>query len=173
VKEGTYPDPHADGIATVAFTLDHYDAVHALWSRCEGMGLGRADSREGIARYLERNPGMSRVALDGGRVIGALLAGHDGRRGNLNHLAVDPAYRHRGIGRRMLAEALERLREAGIDRCHGQVFSDNTRALEFWQTLGWTIHGEITLISKPLRNPSGAVGLDAPLSPETDTMPAG
>ncbi len=139
------------GVVTAAFTMDHYEAVHALWSRCEGLGLGRADSKEGIARYLERNPGMSRVALDGGRIVGALLAGHDGRRGNLNHLAVDPAYRHQGIGRRLLAEALDKLAEAGIDRCHGQVFSNNADALRFWQAADWTVHEEITLISRHLR----------------------
>lgn len=136
-----------ESVVTAAMTMDLYDAVYALWSACEGMGLGEADSREGIGRYLLRNPGMSRVALDNGRVIGAILAGHDGRRGFLHHLAVDRAYRHRGIGHQLLGEALDALRATGIGKCHGLVYRNNLAGLAFWEAAGWRVRDDISLIT--------------------------
>ncbi len=130
--------------------MEHYEAVYALWCGCEGMGLTEADSREGTEKYLLRNPGMSRVALDGDRVVGAVLVGHDGRRGYLNHLAVSPDCRRRGVGAMLLTEALEVLRADGIGKCHGLVFKDNVNGLEFWRAADWHIHEEICLISKKL-----------------------
>jgi N-acetylglutamate synthase len=80
------------------FSLDAYDAVLALWRQCEGIGLSQADSRENIQRYLERNPGMSFIATFNGTVVGAVLCGHDGRRGYIHHLAVHPSCRRTKTG---------------------------------------------------------------------------
>ena len=77
-------------------TITDYEAVRALWTSCEGVGLNDADRPEALSAYLERNPGMSFVAQQGDAIVGAVLCGHDGRRGYLNHLAVSPAHRHRG-----------------------------------------------------------------------------
>ena len=135
-------------VVTAILTMDHYDSVFALWRGCEGMGLSDADSREGVDKYLQRNPEMSRVALDNDRVVGAVLVGHDGRRGSLNHLAVHADYRGRGIGRLLLAEALEVLRAAGIEKCHGLVYRNNLGGLAFWRAADWRVHEDISLISK-------------------------
>jgi hypothetical protein len=76
------------------FALADYDTVLALWRSCEGIGLSDSDTREAIATYLARNPGLSLVATDAdGVIVGAVLGGHDGRRGYLHHLAVAPAHR--------------------------------------------------------------------------------
>lgn len=87
---------------------------------CAGMGLNDLDdSREGFAKFLARNPDTCFAALDGsGRIAGTILAGNDGRRGYLYHTAVHPAYRGRGIARRLVREALEALRACGIHRWH-------------------------------------------------------
>ena len=82
--------------------MTDYEAVRPLWESCEGIGLNDADRPGALRRYLARNPGMSFVARDGDSVVGAVLCGHDGRRGYLNHLAVPPAYRRQGIARRRL-----------------------------------------------------------------------
>ena len=79
------------------FTMEYYEDVYRLWESCDGVGLSRADSKDSISRYLQRNPGLSFVALEDGRVAGAILCGHDGRRASLNHLAVHPDFRKRGI----------------------------------------------------------------------------
>ena len=138
---------HGQGVVTALLTMDHYDSALSLWRHCEGIGLTDADSREGIERFLRRNPGMSRVALDSGRVIGTILVGEDGRRGYLHHLAVHPDYRRRGLGQLLLAEAVEVLRAAGIEKCHGFVFRKNANGLEFWNSAGWHLREDLALIS--------------------------
>lgn len=138
--------------------IDAHDEVLSLWRSCEGVGLSEADSREGIQAYLERNPGMSFVARIDGRLAGAVLCGHDGRRGYIHHLAVHPNYRKMGIGRLLVQECLDALRRAGIAKCHGMVFRDNGDAIAFWKTAGWTVREDIHLVSM-------AIGQDAPFAP--------
>ncbi len=97
-------------------TLDDYDAVLALMRGTPGVSVRAADSRESIERYLARNPGLSLVAESNGRIVGCLFAGHDGRRGSLNHVVVAPAYRRMGIGRRIVTCALDGLEAVAIIR---------------------------------------------------------
>lgn len=115
---------------------DHAEAW-ALWRRTEGVGISAADGREGIERYLDRNPGFSFVARAGGSLVGTLMAGHDGRRGYLFHLAVAGEIRGRGIGRELVRRSLEALKAAGIERTHAMVFSNNTSAHSFWRQIGF------------------------------------
>ncbi|MCX7015269.1 MAG: GNAT family N-acetyltransferase [Candidatus Sumerlaeota bacterium] len=131
-----------------SFSIEHYDRVAELWRRSEGIGLDDdVDSREGILRYLDRNPGMSFVAEEGARIVGAVLCGHDGRRGYLHHLAVDPAYRRGGLGRALVERCLAALREAGISRCNIFVFDDNEEGLAFWERTGWELRENLHLMS--------------------------
>src|SRR6266568_7168079 len=103
-------------IQTREFSIDDYDAALELWQRVEGLEIAEGDDRESIAQFLARNPGLSRVATGGQAVVGVVMCGHDGRRGHIYHLAVDPAYRGYGLGKRLVQECLERLRTAGIVR---------------------------------------------------------
>ena len=127
-----------------------YPAVITLWRACEGVGLSSADSPEAIARYLQRNPGLSFVACAEEEVIGALLAGHDGRRGFLHHLAVHPAYRRQGFARVLVERALHALGAEGIDKSHLFVYSENESGRAFWLREGWYERPELILMSKDL-----------------------
>ena len=118
-------------------TIADYDEVHALWEKSEGIGLDPDDSRECIEQYLDRNPGLSFVARDGGRLVGAVLCGHDGRRGYLHHLAVDHDHRRKGIGKALVAECIAGLRATGIPKCNIFVFGENQDAFTFWEADGW------------------------------------
>src|SRR5262245_47853322 len=109
-------------------SIEHYEAVLNLWQAAEGVGLSDADSYEGIARFLDRNPGLSYVAYVGETLAGAILSGHDGRRGYIHHLAVDPAYRRQGLGQALVEHCLAALAQAGIDKCHLFVFKQNEAA---------------------------------------------
>jgi len=129
-------------------TIADYDAVLTLWQVCEGVGLSDADARENIARYLARNPGMSFVAEIDSELVGAVLNGHDGRRGYIHHLAVHPHYRRRGIGQELVKHCLVALREAGIQKCHLFVFDGNRNGRAFWQDIGWMERVELVLMSK-------------------------
>lgn len=93
-------------IQTREFRIGDYDAAVDLWHRVEGLDLAEGDDRETIRRFLQRNPGLSRIALEGTKIVGAVLCGHDGRRGYVYHLAVDPEYHGRGLGRRLIDECL-------------------------------------------------------------------
>ena len=135
------------------FTMEHYDAVFALWTECEGVGLSEADSPEGIASYLERNPGMSFVAGEKGDIIGAVLGGHDGRRGYIHHLAVHPSFRRRAVGRGLVERCLQSLRDEGIRKCHVFIFNENTSGVAFWKAMGWTPRNDIGVISKGIDLP--------------------
>ena len=135
-------------IAIPEFTIAAYDEVLALWRACEGVGLSEADSRESIARYLARNPGMGFIALDGEKIVGAVLCGHDGRRGYIHHLAVHPDYRRRGVGRALAQECLDALRAERIGKCHLFVLKNNAAGARFWKSAGWTPRADISIMSR-------------------------
>ena len=133
------------------FTLADYDAALALWQSCEGIGLNASDTRPAIAAYLVRNPGLSLVATDAaGALVGAVLCGHDGRRGYLHHLAVASAHRRRGLGRRLVETALDRLRVTGIPKCNLFLYATNTDGRAFWERCGWSARTDLVLIQRPL-----------------------
>ncbi len=118
-------------------TLDDYETVHRLWNVAEGMSLGDDDTREGIALYLRRNPSSCFVALDGKEIVGAVLCGHEGRRGILRHLVVKPEYRQRGIGIALVRACLDALVAEGIKKCNIFVMDDNPTGLKFWEHIGF------------------------------------
>jgi ribosomal protein S18 acetylase RimI-like enzyme len=133
-------------IDTREFSISDYDAAVELWKRVEGLEIAEGDDRESVGQFLERNPGLSRVATDGSAVVGVALCGHDGRRGHIYHLAVDPAYQGRGLGKRLLNESLEDLRRAGVKRVIIMVADDNPRGREFWKRFGYEeISGAIAM----------------------------
>jgi ribosomal protein S18 acetylase RimI-like enzyme len=125
---------------------DIADAI-ALWLRTEGLGLGQSDTPQAVTKFLAHNPGFSFIARSGAVLVGAVLCGHDGRRGYVHHLAVDPEHRRRGIGRRLLAQSLARLNEAGIPKCHAFVFQSNPCAELFWAPAGWTLREDLLVYS--------------------------
>jgi ribosomal protein S18 acetylase RimI-like enzyme len=126
-----------DKIDTREFCISDYDAALQLWHRVEGLEIAEGDDREDIAQFLARNPGLSRVAVDGSAIVGVALCGHDGRRGHIYHLAVDPAYQGCGLGKRLLNECLDGLRRAGVKRVIIMVADDNRRGTKFWERCGW------------------------------------
>ena len=124
-------------IVTREFSIDDYDGALQVWQRVEGLEVAEGDDREGVAQFLARNPGVSRVAIDESAVVGVAMCGHDGRRGHIYHLAVDPAYRGCGLGKRLVEECLERLRAAGVVRAIILVADNNFGGAEFWKRAGW------------------------------------
>ncbi len=132
-------------------TAEDYDEVFRLWESAEGVGLTDADSRDGVEKYLGRNPGMSLVACQDGQIIGAILAGHDGRRGYLHHLAVAPPHRRQGIGSALVRECLARLAAAGIQKCHAWVYQRNLEAQAFWLKTGWSLRDDLVVMSREVK----------------------
>ncbi len=129
-------------------TSGDYDAVFALWSRCTGIGLGTSDTRPAITAYLARNPGMSAVAVKDPSLLGAVLCGHDGRRGTLHHLAVEPAHRREGIARALVSWCITALADAGIDKCNIFLWRNNADGEGFWLREGWSPRPDIILVQR-------------------------
>lgn len=118
--------------------IEDYEQVYALWKKIHGFGLRSIDdSREGVGKFLKRNPTTSVVAVEDGKIVGAILCGHDGRRGSLYHVCVDEAYRRRGIGRAMVVQSMEALKEEGISNVSLIAFTQNDIGNAFWNTIGW------------------------------------
>ena len=124
-------------IVTRDFSVDDYDAVLQLWQTVEGLEVAEGDDKEGVAQFVTRNPRLSRVAVDGSKVVGVAMCGQDGRRGYIYHVAVDLAYRRYGLGKRLVQECLDGLRQAGIVRAIILVADYNLGGAEFWKRAGW------------------------------------
>ena len=119
--------------------IEDYDQVYALWMTIHGFSIRTIDdSSEGVERFLKRNPGISVVAEMDGRVVGAILCGHDGRRGCLYHVCVHEDYRMHGIGRAMVVHCMNALQQEGINKVSLIAFTKNDIGNAFWKQIGWT-----------------------------------
>ena len=130
-------------------TIDDYDAVYDLWINTPGMGLNTTDdSREGIDRFLKRNPATCFVAEDEGRIIGVILSGNDGRRGYIYHTAVLPQYRRQGVGKALVEHAMSALEKEGINKTALVIFGKNETGNAFWEHTGFTKRDDLNYRNK-------------------------
>ena len=131
--------------------ISDYEQVYELWLSCAGMGLNNLDdSKEGIKRFLGRNPQTCFVALEDQMVAGVIIAGHDGRRGYIYHTAVHPQHRHKGIASKLVDEALKALKEQGINKTALVVFSRNADGNAFWENVGFTERTDLVYRNKAI-----------------------
>ena len=132
-------------------TIDDYDKMYALWLSCKGMGLNDTDdSREGIRRFLDRNPDTCFGAYEADMLIGVILAGNDGRRGFIYHTAVSPKYREKGVGTALVNAALEALGRLGITKTALVVFGKNEVGNAFWEKQGFTVRNDLVYRNRAL-----------------------
>ena len=132
-------------------SIADYEDIYDLWVRTPGMGLNTTDdSREGMARYLQRNPNTCFVAEDADRIVGVILSGHDGRRGFIHHTAVDITHRNRGIGRALVDRALSALEAEGIHKVALVAFRRNEVGNAFWEKLGFTTREDLVYRNRTL-----------------------
>lgn len=128
-------------------TTADYDGICDVWKDHDGINPVD-DSLEGFAKYLKRNPTTSFVAEDNGRIIGTILAGHDGRRGLFHHVVVLPEYRGKGIGKMLAESAMEALKKEGITKVLLVVFKDNDSGNGFWEHIGFTARNDLVYRNK-------------------------
>lgn len=132
-------------------TIEDYDQVWALWMSSKNMGFNNVDdSREGIEKYLRRNPATSFVALEDGRVIGVILGGHDGRRGFIHHACVAEPCRGRGVGTALLNTCLKALEAEGIHKVALLVFRRNAAGNAFWEKNDFTVREDVAYRNRAL-----------------------
>ena len=132
-------------------TIEDYDKVYALWMSCKNMGFNNIDdSREGIEKFLIRNPSTNFVAEEEGRIVGIVLAGNDGRRGYVYHMAVAEDQRGKKIGSRLLTLALDALKAEGIAKVALLVFKRNEVGNAFWENMGFKVREDVAYRNREL-----------------------
>lgn len=140
-----------DGMRIRQMRAADYEEVYALWLSCEGMGLNQLDdSREGIGRFLQRNPETCFVAVWETRIVGVILAGNDGRRGYIYHTAVHPAHRKRGIASALVEAALQALERLGIHKVALVAFERNAAGNAFWEKIGFSVRRDLVYRNRAL-----------------------
>ncbi len=131
-------------------TIEDYDEVYPIWIACHNGLNSTDDSKEGIAKYLQRNPLTSFVAVKDGHVVGVILCGHDGRRGYIQHMSISPDHRRLGIGSRLVDLALEALNKEGIKKVALVAFKTNDLGNSFWEAQGFTLREDLNYRNKAL-----------------------
>ena len=127
-------------------TINDYEELFELWQNTANMGLRSLDdSKEGISCFLKRNPNTNFVVYEDGQLVGAILCGHDGRRGYIYHTVVLPDYRRRGIASSLVESAIAALQKEGITRVCLNVMETNEQGKKFWISKGWEKTMSLTL----------------------------
>ncbi|MBD5636636.1 MAG: GNAT family N-acetyltransferase [Clostridia bacterium] len=133
-------------------TIEDYDEIYSLWLSCKGMGLNNLDdTKDGIAKFLERNPETCFAAVVGERIIGAILVGTDGRRGYIYHTAVHPDYRRQGVAKALVEVALSAVEKLGINKVALVVFGKNKVGNDFWEKMGFTTREDIVYRNRTMK----------------------
>jgi len=122
----------------VEMKISNYEDIFILWTSTPGMGLRNLDdSKEGIDKFLRRNPTTNFIAEEDGEIVGSILCGHDGRRGYIYHTAVDMRYRGKGVGKNLVNSVINALKREGINKAALVVFTNNEVGNGFWRSMGW------------------------------------
>ncbi len=133
-------------------TIEDYEQVYNMWLSCTGMGFNNSDdSKEGIDKFLKRNPTSCFIAIEDNIVVGAVIAGNDGRRGYIYHLAVNPKYRKRGIGTQLVKNVMKSLEELDINKVALLAFKRNEAANAFWEKQGFSLREDINYRNKEIK----------------------
>jgi len=132
-------------------TINDYEQVYALWVNTPNMGLNNLDdSKEGIAKYLIRNPNTCFVAEKKGNIIGVILSGHDGRRGYIHHAAVAGSEQRNGVGTALVNASMIALEREGITKVALVVYEKNEKGNAFWEKYGFIERSDLVYRNKAI-----------------------
>lgn len=124
--------------------ISDYDSIYNLWINTPGMGLNSVDdSKEGIEKFLKRNPATCFVAEEDSKIVGVIMAGNDGRRGYIYHTAVLPEFRGKHIAKILVENAMSALEKEGITKVALVVFEKNQNGNGFWEKIGFTVRNDL------------------------------
>ena len=134
-------------------TINDYEDVYSLWTNTPGVGMRSVDdSKQGIEKFLNRNPTTNFVAVDDDKIVGVILSGHDGRRGYIYHTAVDIKFRGQGIGTKLLESVYGALEKEGVTKAALVVFTNNEIGNSFWKTKGFEKRIDLNYYNKSLNS---------------------
>jgi len=125
---------------------DH-EILFKMWKTAPGLTIRNADSFEGFTAFLKRNPRLSFGVESGGRLVGSILGGHDGRFGSIHHLVVMPAFQNQGLGKQLVKLCLDQLESTGTEKCHIFINRDNQNGIKFWENIDWVERTDLFMAS--------------------------
>ena len=128
-------------------TIDDYEEVFQMWQTTSKRALSKADEKPQMQRYLEHNKGMSQVAVIDGKIIGTVLAGHDGRRGFYSPYGRNariPPQRNRSFSG---AKGDSKIKECEIDKTHIFCYQNNETGQSFWRDFGFEKRNDVFVYS--------------------------
>jgi len=131
------------------FRVEEYNAVYELWKRA-GLIIRPGDDLNGIKVKLDRDPDLFLIAEDSGALVGCVLGAWDGRRGWINHLAVDPSHQRKGVGSALIIELEKRLRQKGAKKVNAQIYKWNQKSLDFFKATGYDAQTDLIMIGKEM-----------------------
>lgn len=135
-----------DEIMVRKMTMDDYAKVHDLWMNIHKFGIRSIDdSKDGIQRFLTRNPDTSVVAVSNGELIGSILCGHDGRTASFYHVCVKEEFRSQGVGKTMVMHCMKALEKEKVSKISLVAFKDNEVGNSFWKEEGWQKREDLNL----------------------------
>ncbi len=135
-----------DEIMVRKMTMDDYAKVHELWMNIHKFGIRSIDdSKDGIQRFLTRNPDTSVVAVSNGELIGSILCGHDGRTASFYHVCVKEEFRNQGVGKTMVMHCMKALEKEKVSKISLVAFKDNEVGNSFWKEEGWQKREDLNL----------------------------
>lgn len=131
--------------------ISDYDSIYNLWTNTPGMGLNSVDdSKDGIEKFLKRNPATCFVAEEDSKIVGVIMAGNDGRRGYIYHTAVLPKFRGKHIAKTLVENAMAALEKEGITKVALVVFEKNKNGNGFWEKIGFTVRNDLIYRNKTI-----------------------
>ena len=131
--------------------ISDYDSIYNLWMNTPGMGLNSVDdSKDGIEKFLKRNPTTCFVAEEDSKIVGVIMAGNDGRRGYIYHTAVLPEFRGKHIAKNLVEIAMAALEKEGITKVALVVFEKNKNGNGFWEKIGFTVRNDLIYRNKTI-----------------------
>lgn len=131
--------------------ISDYDSIYNLWINTPGMGLNSVDdSKEGIEKFLKRNPATCFVAEEDSKIVGVIMAGNDGRRGYIYHTAVLPEFRGKYVAKTLVENAMAALEKEGITKVALVVFEKNQNGNGFWEKIGFTVRNDLIYRNKTI-----------------------
>lgn len=129
--------------------ISDYDGLMRLWL-ANGISIRAGDDRRGIRTVLDRNPGLSLVAVRHGSIVGAAMGTWDGRRGWIHHLAVDASCRRTGIASRILSELEIRMKRKGVQIVKAEIYGTNSASLALFRKRGYADYTNLRTVGKTL-----------------------
>ena len=131
------------------FRMDDYDPLMAIWDKAQLPYKPRGrDRRDKIEREIKKPNAVFLVAEIAGQLVGSILATHDGRKGWINRLAVSPAFRRRGIAKKLVAEAENSLTDQGVEIVACLVEDWNADSKRFFESIGYNRFDKISYFTK-------------------------